>query len=74
MTRYVTIRMTREQAQAASNACDLIRDQLEADGNKRESALYQRASIALDQVQAWRSRAASTPDNIRGQRTSRTRR
>lgn len=52
MSRYVLIRLTVAQAQAASNACDLIRDQLEADGNKHEAALYQRASVALDQVQA----------------------
>lgn len=48
------VRLTVTQAQAASNACDLIRDQLEADGNKREAALYRRASIALDQLQAWK--------------------
>jgi len=50
VTRYVTVRLTREQAQAASNACDLIRDQLEADDQRREAALYQRACVALDQV------------------------
>lgn len=49
------IRLTITQAQAASNACDLIRDQLEADGNKREAALYRRASITLDQVQVWKN-------------------
>lgn len=50
MSRYVTVRLTREQAQAASNACDLIRDQYEADGNKREAALYERASKTLSQT------------------------
>jgi hypothetical protein len=48
---YVTVRLTLAQAQAASNACDLIRDQYEADGNKREAALYERASKALSQMQ-----------------------
>ena len=54
MTRYVTLRLTREQAQAASNACDLIRDQLEADGQRREAALYKRASDALSQTRSDR--------------------
>jgi hypothetical protein len=48
VTRYMMIRLTAAQARAASNACDLIRDQLEADGKKREAALYERASGALD--------------------------
>ncbi len=49
MARYVTIRLTQAQAHAASNACDLIRNQIDADGdNKRESACYQRASDAID--------------------------
>jgi hypothetical protein len=51
VSRYVTVRMTVAQAQAASNACDLIRDQLEADGQKREAALYERASETLSQIQ-----------------------
>lgn len=50
MTRYVTIRLTVAQAQAASNACDLIRDQLEADGQRREAALYRRASEMMSQT------------------------
>ncbi len=50
MSRYVLVRLTVAQAQAASNACDLIRDQFEADSNKREAALYQRASEALSQT------------------------
>lgn len=50
MTRYVTIRMTREQAQAASNACDLIADSYEADGNKREASIYHRACTTLSQI------------------------
>lgn len=50
MSRYVVVRLTREQAQAASNACDLIRDQLEADGQKREAALYGRASETLSML------------------------
>ena len=48
MSRYVTVRMTAEQAQAAYNACDLIRDQYEASGeHKREAALYKRASETI---------------------------
>ena len=43
------IRLTIAQAQAASNACDLIRDSLEADDKKREAALYGRASAVLEQ-------------------------
>lgn len=66
MTRYVTIRMTREQAQAASNACDLIADSYEADGNKREAAIYHRASTTLNQIPSL----ANEP----GQRTPRARR
>ena len=50
MSGYVTVRLTVAQAQAASNACDLLRDQYEADGNKREAALYERASQALCQT------------------------
>jgi hypothetical protein len=48
MSRYITIRMTVEQAQAACNACDLIRDSYEADNNRREAAVYGRASRTLD--------------------------
>lgn len=48
MTRYITICLTLEQAQAASNACDLIADSLDADGRVREASLYQRASKMLD--------------------------
>lgn len=51
MSRYITIRLTLAQAQAACNAADLIRDQLEASGNAgeaREAALYARASAAID--------------------------
>lgn len=65
MTRYVTIRMTREQAQAASNACDLIAESLRADGDKRETAIYARASVTLDQIR---------PANNPGQHAPRTRR
>lgn len=54
MSGYVTVRLTRAQAQAASNACDLIRDSLEAEGRKREAALYERASKTLDQVGAFK--------------------
>jgi hypothetical protein len=50
MTRYVTVRLTLVQAMAASNACDLIRDSYEADGNKREAAQYQRAHRAIDEA------------------------
>lgn len=50
MTRYVTIRLTLAQAAAASNACDLIRNQYEADGDKREAALYERAGTTIDKV------------------------
>jgi hypothetical protein len=47
MSRYVTLRLTREQAFAASNACDLIRDSLEADNMKRDAAIYARAAEAI---------------------------
>lgn len=47
MSRYVTVRLTVAQAAAACNACDLIRDQLEADGYKREAMLYERTSEIL---------------------------
>lgn len=50
MSRYVTIRLTTAQARAASNACDLIRDQLEASEQRREAALYERTSERLSQV------------------------
>ncbi len=50
MARYVLVRLTREQAQAACNACDLIRGQLEADGQMREAALYGRASKTLSML------------------------
>lgn len=49
VARYVTIRLTAAQAAAAINACDLIRDQLEADGgDRRESAQYLRAGVAIE--------------------------
>lgn len=48
MSRYVTVRLTIAQAQAAYNACDLIRDEYEASGeNKREAAQYKRASETI---------------------------
>lgn len=47
MSRYVVVRMTVEQAKAASNACDLIADSLRADDRRREAALYQRACDTL---------------------------
>lgn len=50
VTRYVTVRLTLAQAMAAANACDLIRDSYEADGNKREAARYQRACKAIDEA------------------------
>ncbi len=50
MTRYVIVRMTSAQAAAASNACDLIRDQLDADGRRREAQLFRRASEVLDRT------------------------
>lgn len=50
MSRYVLVRLTVAQAQAASNACDLIRDEYDAAGNKREAALYERACAALSQI------------------------
>lgn len=47
MRRYVMVRLTIAQAQAA-NACDLIRDEYEASGeNKREAAQYKRASETI---------------------------
>lgn len=51
----VVIRLTLAQAQAASNACDLIADSLRADDCKREASLYQRASVALDAAIAKRA-------------------
>lgn len=50
MTRYVVVRLTLAQAQAACNAADLVRDQHEADGDKREAAIYARASDAIDRA------------------------
>lgn len=48
MTRYITVRLTLAQAEAACNATDLIRDQHEASGaDKREAALYRRASDTI---------------------------
>lgn len=47
MTRYITVRLTLAQAQAACNAADVVRDQLEADGDKREASLYARASDTI---------------------------
>ena len=52
MARYVMIRMTRSQAQAASNACDLIADAFRVAGDKREASLYERVCEALDQIRA----------------------
>jgi hypothetical protein len=49
MKRYVLLKLTIPQAQAALNACDLIAEQLRADGeNKREAELYQRASDTIE--------------------------
>ena len=50
MTRYVTVRFTLAQAMTASNACDLIRDNYEADNNRREAACYRRAYEAIDEA------------------------
>lgn len=44
MSRYITIRLTLAQAEAACNATDLIADEHRADGRKRGALLYQRAS------------------------------
>lgn len=69
MSRYVTVRLTLAQAQAASNACDLIRDQLEADGgDRREAALYQRASAALDVSPPSPPAPSSSSDQTRSRR------
>lgn len=67
MTRYVTIRMTREQAQAASNACDLIADSLRADGpgQGREASLYERASATLNQIPELANTPRTTPRRSR---------
>lgn len=48
MSRYVTIRLTLAQAQAACNAADLIRDQYEAGNDMREAAMYARTSDAIE--------------------------
>ncbi|HET9893258.1 MAG TPA: hypothetical protein VFQ42_22460 [Mycobacterium sp.] len=45
MTRYITVRLTIAQAEAASNACDLIRDSYDADRNKREAAQRRRSTL-----------------------------
>lgn len=51
MARYVTVRLTVAQAQAASNACDLMADQLHADGvDKQQMSLYERAGAAIDEA------------------------
>lgn len=44
VARTITVRLTAAQAAAASNACDLIRNQVD---DKREAACYQRASDAI---------------------------
>jgi hypothetical protein len=60
--RHITIRLTQAQANAASNACDLIRDQLEADGRRREAAVYQRTSDVLDVfLREFRARNGAKP-------------
>lgn len=47
--RAVHVTLTIPQAAAAANACDLIRDQYEADGeDKREAALYRRTAALID--------------------------
>lgn len=50
MSRYVNLRLTREQAATAINACDLLRDQYEADNQKREAGRYRRACDALSKA------------------------
>lgn len=45
--RYVMVRLTLVQANAASNASDLIADSYMADDNKREAAIYARTSKAI---------------------------
>lgn len=47
MARYVSVRMTVEQAAAAENACDLIRDNHEASNERRQAAIYARAASAI---------------------------
>jgi hypothetical protein len=44
MARYVIVRLTVPQALAAANACDMVRDSLDADDRKRDAACYRRAS------------------------------
>ena len=51
MARYITVRLTEAQLDAAINACDLIRDSHEAGGEKREAAKYARTVNTL-QAQA----------------------
>ncbi|HEY1814847.1 MAG TPA: hypothetical protein VGG74_21015 [Kofleriaceae bacterium] len=50
MSRYVVVRLTFEQAEAAANACDLIRDSHEASGNRRDAAIYRRAYETLERA------------------------
>jgi len=48
MSRYIWVRLPIAQAEAAANACDLIRDSLEAgDSQKREAAVYARATATI---------------------------
>lgn len=50
MARYITVRLTWEQAHAAWNACDLIADNYDADNNKREAGCYHRAGAAIERA------------------------
>jgi hypothetical protein len=56
----ILIKLTRPQAEAASNAADLIADSLRADGRHREAALYQRVSDAIA-LAAVAKKAAKRP-------------
>lgn len=48
MKRYVLLKLTTQQAQAAMNACDLVAEQMRSDTRtKREAELYQRASDSI---------------------------
>lgn len=49
-THYVTITMTLSDAEACENATDLIRNEHEADGRKREALRYERASRRITEA------------------------
>lgn len=61
----VLVRLTEAQRRAAANACDLIADSLEADGRKRDAALYRRTIAALEQHARPRKKPTTRAYNAR---------